>query len=258
MKNIFFLIFLGPFFFSQNFQIKDSLKILAVSKFKTMDIYKNKNGKLIPVRNYSYDQNKNEITIKNTSDTNEEWVKTIIRLDNDYNIKEEEKVIEGMMISEKENKLVNKRISMITKYSYIYNTVHIKEYDDSGRLFIKQFNLFDDQNRIVESIRIFNSYDDIVISKIEKYNWIGNDSYNYEKLTFNAPRSQVTGVYKLNQYGERQSFKGSIIINDKTDFFDFSFEKKIRQFDSKGNIVKISVIEDDGKENILEERKIVY
>lgn len=67
MKSIFFLIFLSPFLFSQNYREKDSLKILAQSNFKSIEVFENKNGKLIPTKNYSYNSHKNEIIIKNGS-----------------------------------------------------------------------------------------------------------------------------------------------------------------------------------------------
>jgi len=253
-----FLIFLCPFLYSQNYQVKDSLKVLAMSKFKLMKVFENKNGRFDPVRNYSYDQNKNEITIQNVSEKNKEWIKTIIRLDNAYNIKEEEKIIEGMMISEKENILVKKQVSMVTKYSYnSNNTVDIKNYNSQGSFSGKEFIALDEGNRINESIRLFNISDDIVVTQIEKYNWIDDRNYHYEKLTFNAPKSKVIGIYTLNVYGERAFFKGSITLNDEKQIINTPFENKLKKFDTKGNFIKLYTLV-NGKENIIEERKIIY
>lgn len=257
MKNLFFLFLLGPFLFSQNFQTKDSLKILAKSNFKSMEVFEVKNERLIPLRNYTYDKNKNEITIKNSSDKNKEWLRTIIKFDNNYNITDVEKTTEGMVISEKENSLVKKQISVITKYFYNNNTVEINEYNDKGHLSLKQFKLFDDKNRIIEQIRLFNIPDDIVVSEIEKYNWIDNNSYNYEKLTFHAPKSRLTGVYKLNQYGDRESFRGNIYLNGMPEDASFDFDKKIKKFDSKGNLIQVYKI-DKKIQTLIEERKIIY
>ncbi|WP_153395291.1 hypothetical protein [Chryseobacterium vaccae] len=257
MKNIFFLIFLGPLLLAQNFQTKDSLKILAMSNFKTIEVLVNKNGKLNSVRRYSYDQNKNEITIQNVSDKNKEWIKTIIKLDNDYKIKEEERITEGMVISEKENKLINKEVSMINKYNYTKNTIQVQKFNSNGNLSTKEFCLIDKENRIIERIILFNSHNDIVVDGIERYNWIDDKSYNYEKLTFTFPRTQIIGVYSLNSYNEIASFKGSMTANDKTELFDYYIEKKLKQFDSKGNLIKVYTLENN-KENILEVRKIVY
>ncbi|GEM_PF-1984889 len=258
MKKIFFLILLGPLFFSQNYQTKDSLKILAKSNFKSMVVFENKNGKLIPARDYRYDQNKNEITIKNVSDKNKEWVKTIVNLDNNYEIKESEKIIEGMMISEKENALVNQQVSMLTKYSYNNNkTIDIKNYNSKGILSGKEFIILNKDGLISESIKLFNVPDDIVVTQIERYNWIDDKSYHYEKLTFNAPKSRFIGVYTLNQYGEREFFKGSMTLNDETEMINTPFENKLKKFDKKGNIVQLYVI-NNGKETVVEERKIIY
>ncbi|KMQ61345.1 hypothetical protein ACM46_15015 [Chryseobacterium angstadtii] len=257
MKNIIFLILLGPLLFSQNFQTKDSLKVLAKSNFKSMEVFENKNGKLTPTRNYSYDKNKNEITIKNVSDKNKEWIKTVVQLDDTYRIIQENKIIEGMMISEKENKLVKKQVSKIKQYTYVYNSIQIESYNNEGHLYKKEFNLVDDKDRLIYSTLLLNASSDIVVAQTERYNWIDNNSYDYEKLTFNAPKSRVEGVYKLNPYGDRHSFKGSMTINDKTELLDFSLEEKIKKFDSKGNLMKIYIL-DNGKENILEKRKIVY
>lgn len=257
MKNIFFLILLGPFLFSQNFQTKDSLKSLAMSNFKTMEVFVNKNGKLNSVRRYSYDQNKNEITIQNVSDKNKEWIKTIIRFDSDYKIKEEERVTEGVVISEKENILVNKQISMIKKYNYTGTTIQINSFDSKNKLYKTIFQLFDNKNRLMERLNLLIASNDITVDGIERYNWIDDKSYNYEKLTFTFPRTHIIGVYNLNSYNEILSFKGSMTANDKTELFDYYIEKKLKQFDSKGNLIKVYTL-DNGKESILEERKIVY
>ena len=257
MKKAFFLIFLCPFLYSQNYQIKDSLKMLAISNFKSMNVFENKNGRLSPVRNYSYDQNKNEITIQNVSEKNKEWSKTIIHLDNAYNIIEEEKIIEGI-ISEKENKLQKKQVSLITKYSYnSNNTIDIKNYNSKGNFSGKEFIILDEANRISENIRLFNISDDIVVTQIEKFKWIDDRNYHYEKITFNAPKSKVIGIYTLNEYGERVFFKGSMILNDETQIINSPFENKLKKFDNKGNIIKLYTLV-NGKENIIEERKIVY
>lgn len=257
MKKIFFLILLGPLLLSQNFQTKDSLKILAQSNFKSMEIFKNENGKLLPTESYSYNQDKREFIIKNISDKNKDWIKTIVTLDNDYNIQEEEKIIEAMIISENENALVKKQVSLKKKYVYSKNTVSIKDYNDKGGLMGKKFMLFDKEDRIIESINLFNIPEDIIITEIEKYNWINSSSYNYEKLTFNAPKSKVTGVYKLNKYGDRESFKGSFIVNNKTELIDYHFDEKIKKIDSKGNLIQVYEIK-DGNEMLIEERKIIY
>lgn len=167
MEKILFLILLGPLLFSQDFQTKDSLKTLAKSNFKSMEVFENKNGKLISTRNYSYDQNKNEITIKNVSEENREWLKTIIKLDNNYNIIEEEKIIEGTVISEKENVFVNKQFPMIKKYSYSNNTINMKDYDSKGKLSKQKINIFDDKNRITESLLLLYTSNDIIIAEIK-------------------------------------------------------------------------------------------
>ncbi|AZB28704.1 hypothetical protein [Chryseobacterium balustinum] len=257
MKKIFFLILLGPLLLSQNFQTKDSLKILAQSNFKSMEIFKNENGKLLPTESYSYNQDKREFIIKNISDKNKDWIKTIVTLDNEYNIKEEEKIIEGMIISDKENILVKKQVSLKNKYVYSNNTVSIKKFNDKGSLMGKKFMLFDKENRIIESISLFNIPEDIVITEIEKYNWIDTSSYNYEKITFNAPKSKVTGVYKLNKYGDRKSFKGSFIVNNKAELIDYHFNEKIKKNDSRGNLIQVYEIE-NGSKILIEERKIIY
>lgn len=256
MKKYFFLIFLCPFLYSQNYQIKDSIKVLAMSSFKSMEVFENKNGRLNPVRNYSYDQNKNEITIQNISGKNKEWIKTIIRLDKVYNIKEEEKIIEGM-ISEKENMLVKKQVSMVTKYSYDNNTVSIKNYNSKGNFSGKEFIVLDEESRISEDLKLFNISNDIVVTQIEKYNWIDDKNYHYEKVTFNAPKSKVIGIYTLNEYGERAFFKGSMNLNGETQIINTPFENKFKKFDAHGNIIKLYTLV-NGKENIIEERKIVY
>ena len=258
MKNLFFLFLLGPFLFSQNFQTKDSLKILAESNFKSMEVFEVKAEKLIPLRNYTYNRNKNEISIKNSSDKNIEWLRTIIRFDNNYNITEVEKITEGMIISDKDNSLVKKQISVITKYSYNNNnTVQINQYNDKGNLSFKLFKLFDDKNRIIEQIKLFNIPDDIIVSEIEMYNWINNNSYNYEKLTFHAPKSRLTGIYKLNEYGDRESFTGSIYLNSNQEDASFDFDKKIKKFDSKGNLIQVYKISNK-VQTLIEERKIIY
>lgn len=257
MKSIFFLIFLGPFLFSQNYQAKDSLKILAQSNFKSVEVFENKNGNLLLTKKYSYDSSKNKITIENTAEKNKEWLKTIIRLDKDFNIQEEERITEGMVISEKENKLIKKQVSMLKKYFYRNNIIEIKNYNSTGNLSIKEFKILDKENRIIENISLFKTTDDIVVSEIEKYNWIDDESYNYEKVTFSFPRVKIIGMYKLNQYGEVQSFKGSMTTNDKTELYDYDLGKRLKKFDSKGNLIKIYTI-DNGRENIIEERRIVY
>lgn len=257
MKKIFFLILLGPLLLSQNFQTKDSLKILAQSNFKAMEIFKNENGKFLPIESYSYNQDKREFIIKNISDKNKDWIKTIVTLDNDYNIKEEEKIIEAIIISENENALVKKQVSLKKKYDYSNNTVSIKDYNDRGDLMGKKFMLFDKENKIIESINLFNIPKDIIITEIEKYNWIDSSSYNYEKLTFNAPKSKVTGVYKLNKYGDRESFKGNFVINNKAELIDYRFNEKIKKIDSKGNLIQVYEIK-NGNEMLIEERKIIY
>lgn len=257
MKNLFFLIFLGPFLFSQNFQTRDSLKTLAISNFKSMEVFQNKNGKLAPVRNYNYDTKKSEITIKNVSNKNKEWLRTIIKLDNNYNIKEEEKVIEGMMISEKGNTLVKLQVSMLKEYIYNNQTIQMCNFDSKGSLSTKELSFFDDKKRIIEKLILLKVPNDIVIAEIEKYNWIDDYSYDYEKQTFNFPRTKIAGVYKLNQYGEIESFKGNMTINDNTELYDYNLGKKLKQFDSKGNLIKVYTV-DNGKENVLEERRIVY
>ncbi|KAB1231190.1 hypothetical protein [Chryseobacterium viscerum] len=257
MRNIFFFLLLGPLLLSQNFKIKDSLKVLAKSNFKSMEVFENKKGELIPTRNYSYDQSKNEITIKNTSDKNKEWIKTIIKLDKNYNTLEEQRVIEGMMISEKENILIKKQVSIITKYYLNNNTLQIERFDSKEKLSVKEFNLLDEKDRVIESIQMLNISNNIVVAQIEKYNWINDHSYKYEKLTFNAPKSILIGTYQLNQYGEVQSFKGRMTINGNTELYDYNLEVKLKQFDSKGNLVKVYTL-NNGKENIVEERKIIY
>jgi len=257
MKKIFFLIFLSPFLYSQEYQIKDSLKVLAMSNFKSMEVFKHKNGKLVPERSYSYDQSKNKITIKNTSLNEKEWVMTIVTLDKNYNIKEEERVTQGKIISNGENRLIDKQTSVLTKYSYDPNSVQLEKYNYNGNLVTKEFCLLDDKNYIVEKIILFSSSNNIVISEIEKYNWINSNSYNYEKLTFNFPRTKITGLYNLNEYGEIEFFKGNMTVNDHTEAYDYNLQKKIKQFDSRRNIIKVYTLV-NGKENILEERKIIY
>lgn len=258
MKNIFFYLLLGPFLLSQNFQTKDSLSILAKSNFKSMDVFESKNGKLLPVRSYSYDKNKNEITIKNISDENKEWLKTIIRLDNNYQIMEEEKITEGMIISEKENILVKKQVSMMTKYSYDNNIVQIKDYDSNGNLSTKKYNIFDDKNHIVESIKLFNLPNDIVVSEIVKFKWnSAGTGYDYEKQQFSYPKQKVIGRYEVNKYGDIKSFKGNLYINNNQEDASFIFDQKIKNFDSKGNLTQIYKIDNKVK-TLIEERKIIY
>ncbi|UKB86100.1 hypothetical protein LF887_10880 [Chryseobacterium sp. MEBOG06] len=258
MKNIFFFIFLSPFLYSQNYQVKDSLKVLAMSNFKSMVVFENKNGKLIPKRNYSYDQSKNQIIIKNISEKEKQWLMTIIKLDKNYHIQEEERVFEVMLTPEKENISVNKQVSMIRKYFYnSNNTVDIKDYNSNGVFWGKEFIILDQNNNINESIKLFTIADDIVVTEIERYNWIDNKNYHYEKLTFNAPKSRVVGDYTLNQYGERSFFKGSMTLNDETEEINIPFGNKLKKFDAKGNIIQLYTLF-NGKENVVEERKIVY
>jgi hypothetical protein len=250
-------MFLGPLLFSQKYQTRDSPKVLALSNFKSMDVFENKNGKMNPKRNYSFDKSKNAITIKNIADKNKEWIMTIIKLDEKYNIQEVERIVEGTMISEKENTLVKKQASIIKKYNYVDNTIQIQNFNSVGNLSTKEFHLLDKKNRIIESLVLFNSNNDIIISEIVKYNWIDNKSYNYEKQTFNSPKTQIVGVYKLNLYGEIQSFEGSMTINGNKEIYNYTLEQKLKQFDSKGNLTKIYTT-NKGKEIVLEERRIIY
>jgi len=222
-----------------------------------MEVLEINNGKLIPVRNYMYDRNKNEVIIKNISERNKDWLRTIIRLDSNFNIKEVERLTEGLVISEKENLLVKTQVSEIMKYFYNSSTIQINHYNSKGNLSVKEFKLYDDKNRIIEKIKLLNIPDDIVVSEIEKYKWIDDYNYNYEKLNFNAPNSKVIGLYKLNEYGDREAFVGNLYLNNSKEKADFIFEKKNRKFDSKGNLIKVYKV--DNKEQILiEVRNIIY
>ena len=257
MKEILLLILIGPLFLSQNFQTKDSLKILAKSNFKSMEIFEYESGKLESKRKYFYNKSSNEITIVNVSDKNKEWLKTIVRLDQDYNIKEEEKIVEGTAISEKENILVKKQLSMIRRYYSTINTCEIETYDSNGKLSKKEFRLLNDDNQIIENIVLLNIPNNIVISEVHRYYWINKKSYKYEKLTFNAPKSKIIGVYRLNQYGDIESFKGNLYINNTQEDASFDFDKKIKKFDSKGNLIQVYKI-DNKVQTLIEERKIIY
>lgn len=256
MKS-FFLFLLGPLLLSQTFQTKDSLKTLALSNFKSVEVFENKNGKLVPTRNYNYNQKANEITIINASNENKEWAKTIFKLDNNYTIREEEKIMDGNVVSEKGNFFRKKQLSMITKYSSIDNTLQVESYDSNGKLSRKEFKLLDSKGRIIENLILLNIPNDIVVAEIEKYDWIDDKSYNYEKLTFNAPKSKVVGLYKLNQYGDRESFQGYLYIQNSKEDMSTDFDKKINKFDLKGNLIQVYKME-DGKQILLEERKITY
>lgn len=257
MKNIFFIIF-GPLIFCQNFQSKDSLKILAQSNLKSMDVFESKNGKLLPVRHYNYDKYKNEITIKNISDENQGWLRTIIRLNNNYEIKEEERIIEAMIISEKENRLEKKQLSMLTKYIYDKDVVQIMVYDSKGNLSTKRLNILDKKNRVIESVMLFSIPDDIIVSEIIKFKWnSAGTSYAYEKRQFSYPKYKITGHYEVNKYGDAKSFKGNLYINNTQEDASIVFDKKNKIFDLKGNLIKVYQVKNN-VQSLIEERKITY
>ena len=243
--------------YSQIFQTKDSLKTLVESNFISMEVSERKNGKMVPTRIYSYNKESNEITIKNISTENNEWVKTIFKLDDNDNIKEEERITEGLVISEKGNYFEKKQLSMIKKYIYSRNTMQILFFDTKGELSEKEFYLYDDKNQVIEKIILLKSSNDIVVAEIERYNWVDLNSYKYEKFTFNVPKSEVVGVYQLNKYGDRVSLKGKFIFNEETELIDVQFNNVNKKFDSKRNLINVFKIENNSQ-TLIEERKIIY
>lgn len=99
---------------------------------------------------------------------------------------------------------------------------------------------------------------DILISEIIKYKWHRDENgYDYEKLQLSYPKQKVIGTYRLDKYGDIESFNGNLYINNNQEDASFVFDRKIKKFDSKGNLVQVYKI-DNKVQTLIEERKIIY
>lgn len=231
---------------------------LIKSKFDSIHIYANKNGKLLLTKIISYDKQKQEICLNDKDSAEKSDVLfTIFKISNDYKIIEEKKFYKGLEI--KNNDLKDTLVSLVTKYSYGKNNIQKSYYDSKHKLSKKEFQIMDGKGRKKEIINTLYLDNDIVLSDIEKYFWYSKGSgYRLESEQFTFPRQQFIGDYELDEYGDPISVKGKLEVEGKTEEIKktkFVIHKK--ELDEKGNVVKIFEIE-KGKRILKEERQIFY
>ncbi len=262
MKNItlFISICFSAMIFSQTndfIQFNDCVKKLNASKFKSMEILISKNGSQILDKKYEYQKDRNEIIVYDYSNDKEKnFLQTNIKIDANGNITELKDIFKGEVLEG--DKFLIKQYELKKKVLNEKGNIQIISYNSKNEIISKEIILLDDKNRIVENIKLFNIPNDIVVSEIVKFKWNSTGtSYDYEKLQFSYPKQKVIGVYRLNEYGDIESFKGNLYINNTQEDASFDFDKKIKKFDSKGNIIQVYKI-DNKVQTLIEERKIIY
>ncbi|KIC63695.1 hypothetical protein RM51_08545 [Chryseobacterium taiwanense] len=227
---------------------------LIKSKFDTIHIYTDKNGKLLLTKIIIYDKQKQEICLNDKDNIEDPDVLfTIFKISNDYKIIEEKKFYKGLEI--KNNDLKDTLVSLVTKYSYGNNNIQKSYYDSKNKLSNKEFQIIDENGRKKEVINTLHLDNDIVLNDITKYFWNSKGSgYRLEYEQFTFPRLKFIGDYKLDEYGDPILVKGKL---DAEEIKKAKFIIHKKEFDEKGNVVKIFEIE-NGKKIIKEERKIIY
>lgn len=261
MKNIitFISICFSILLFSQTndfIQFNNYIKKLTTSNFKSMEILISKNGSLVLDKKYLYEKNNNEVVIYDYSDDKKKnLLQTNLKLDSKGNIVELKDIFKGEVL--KEDKFVIKQYELKRKVLIDNDNIQITSFNSKNEIISKEIILLDDKMRKIESILFFYIPNDIIISEITKLRWNSTGmGYDYERLQFSYPKQKVIGKYKVDKYGDIESFKGDLYVNNSKEA-SFTFDKKIKSFDSKGNLVKIYKIDKKIK-NIIEERKIIY
>jgi hypothetical protein len=222
-----------------------------------MEILISKNGSQILDKRYEYQKDKNEIIIYDFSnDKKKDFLQTNVKIDANGNVIELTDIFKGEVLEG--DKFVVKQYELKKKFLNEKDNIQIISYNSKNEIISKEIILLDDKMRKIESILSFYIPNDILISEIVKFKWnLTGTAYNYEKLQFSYPKQKVMGVYRLNQYGDVESFKGNLYINNVREDASFVFEKKIKKFDSKGNLVQVYNIVDK-VQTLTEERKIIY
>lgn len=262
MKNIttFIAIFFSILLFSQTndfIQFNDCVKKLTVSKFKSMEVLISKNGTHILDKKYEYQKGSNEIIIYDYSnDKKENFLQTNVKVDANGNIIELADIFKGQVLEG--DKFVVKQYELKKKVLHAKDNIQITSYNSKGEIISKELILLDNKMRKVESILSFYINNDIIISEIAKFKWNSTGTaYDYEKLQLSYPKQKVIGRYEVNKYGDIESFKGNLYINNTQEDASFSFDKKIKKFDSKGNLIQVYNLKNN-VQSLIEERKIIY
>ena len=262
MKNIitFIAIFFSILSFSQKndiIQFNDCIKILIATNFKSMEIIVSKNGSLVLDKKYIYEKINNEIIIYDYSaNKKENFLQTNVKIDANGNITELRDIFKGNVLEG--DKFIIKQYELKKKVLIDKDNIQITSYNSKNEIISKEIILLDNKMKKVESILSFYMPNDILISEIEKFKWNSDGTaYDYEKLQFSYPKQKVIGRYEINKYGDIESFKGNLFINNTQEDASFNFDKKIKKFDSKGNLVQVYKI-DNKVQTLIEERKIIY
>ncbi|KXH81445.1 hypothetical protein AU378_17230 [Chryseobacterium kwangjuense] len=238
-------------------QFNDCVKKLTASGFKSMEILISKNGSLALDKKYIYEKDNNEIIIYDYSnDTKKNFLQTNVKIDANGNITELKDIFKGEILEG--DKFVIKQYESKKKISNEKDNIQITSYNSKNEIISKEIVLLDDKMKKVESILSFYLPDDILISEIVKFKWNSTGTgYDYEKLQFSYPKQKVIGHYEVNKYGDVESFKGNLYIDNTQEDASFILDKKTKKFDSKGNLVQI--YKGDNKSQVLiEERRIIY
>lgn len=262
MKNIilFTALCFSVMVFSQTndfIHFNDCIKKLTVSNFKSMEILISKDGSMFLDKKYEYQKDRNEIIIYDYSNDKEKnFLQTNVKVDSDGNIIELKDIFKGEVLEG--DKFVIKQYELKKKVLNEKDNIQITSYNSKNNIISKEIIILDDKKRKVENIKLFNIPNDIVVSEIIKFKWNSTGTcYDYEKLQFSYPKQKVIGVYRLNQYGDIESFKGNLYIDNNQEDASFIFDKKIKKFDLKGNLVQVYKL-DNKVQILIEERKIIY
>lgn len=262
MKSIttFIAICFSILLFSQTndfIQFNNCIKKLTDSNFKSMEILISKNDSLVLDKKYVYEKNNNEIIIYDySSDKKENFLQTNVKIDKNGNIVEQKDIFKGEVLEG--DKFVIKQYELKKKVLIDKDQIQITSFNSKNEIISKEIILLDDKMKKVESILSFYLPNDILISEIVKFKWNSTGTgYDYEKLQFSYPKQKVIGKYEVNKYGDVESFKGNLYINNTQEDISFILDKKNKKFDSKGNLVQVYKI-DNKVQILIEERKIIY
>lgn len=236
---------------------------LIKSTFDSIQIYKNKNEKLVLANVIHHRKNENDFLFCNyekpKDNLHAKLLYAILNYNDSYKLIKEKEFLTGVVI--RNNKLKDTIFSSVTEYIYRKNTISKNYYSSENKLQNKVFQINDEKGRKKEIINIFYSNNDIVVNDIKKYDWLLNgNGYNYESEQFTFPRQKFVGTYLLDEQGNILSMKGNLQIEGEkeAEIVDlYNLPKQQKELDEKGNVVKIFEIK-DGNKKLIEERKFFY
>ena len=249
------MVFQSILSFGQVEDFNQTIKNLVSTDFKSMEIFAVQNNHLRMNKKIVHDKEKKLVIINDFSPDKEENLKEIhLKVDDFGNVLEELKIFKGLILDI--DKLVNKEYFSKKSFKYDEEKIEISTFSSTGEIYLKEIVLRDNKGRKMESISVFTTADDIVISEIAKYKWT-DDGFDIEKKQFSYPKQTLVGSYILNKDGYAKSFKGFVNFDKKIEDLSGDWIEKTNKYDFKGNIIQVFGIENN-KKTLIEERKIVY